>query len=515
MATGFTAALSTDTVSNNGEGWTSAVQGFNTQHGGSTTTTALYEDFIWGSGQQTWQVTANAGTTYSLRLYLGDSRTINGSYVMEVRAYASGTAAGAFTTVTSPSAGFVSVVLTGVVATSSGLIDVDIAPAPKAAGGNGYWVFDGVDVWDQSNPANDPGAAQQATSVIANSNAPALTQAELAPVVKEAVALWAGAGLDSQQLAALNSVTYQIANLSPEGDLGLTGLGSNVVTLDATGDGHGWSTGSTVTSGEYDLLTVVMHELGHVIGVDDVSPALRPDDLMDQTLSPGERRLPTAADVTGAVTAAPMAFAVAAADPVLDTAPAPVDTTVVATGSVAPAALAPVTVTVVEDSASAVNDAPVEADSARPESSVSRGPAAPVTVPAAPAASTAAALVATPVKAGAALGVVDVAPVLVASPSVTAPVAVGPTAAAGAAAVSPEAGSAAAPVDPVLDSMLDELLSSRLETTRTTRNELEGLILDGGAEARPRRRSMRGRSGTIRGSALLRHSKNRSCAGTT
>ena len=139
--------------------------------------------------------------------------------------------------------------------------------------------------------------------------------------------------------------------------------------------------------------------------------------------------------------------------------------------------------TVVEDSASAVNDAPVEADSARPESSVSRGPAAPVTVPAAPAASTAAALVATPVKAGAALGVVDVAPVLVASPSVTAPVAVGPAAAAGAAAVSPEAGSAAAPVDPVLDSMLDELLSSRLETTRTTRNELEGLILDGGAEA--------------------------------
>ena len=58
-----------------------------------------------------------------------------------------------------------------------------------------------------------------------------------------------------------------------------------------------------------------MHELGHVIGVDDVSPALRPDDVMDETLSPGERRLPTAVDATGAVTAAPAALAVAATDP--------------------------------------------------------------------------------------------------------------------------------------------------------------------------------------------------------
>ena len=322
VASGFSAAVPSDTVPVNGEGWTSTVQAYNTGNGGATATPLLYEDFIWGSSLQTWQVSATPGETYSLRLYLGDSRTINGSYVIEARAYAAGTAAGAFTTVTTPSGGFIGVVLSNVVATSS-VIDVDIESAAKMAGGNGYWVLDGVDVWDQSGSA-PPVADQQATSVVGTSAVPGLTQAELAPVVKQAVALWAAAGLDSQQLAALNGVTYQIANLSAEGDLGQTGLGSEVVTLDATGDGRGWSLGPTLAAGEYDLLTVVMHELGHVIGVDDVSPALRPNDLMDETLSPGVRRLPTAPDATLEVTAAPAMSAADATGPVASAAgPAP------------------------------------------------------------------------------------------------------------------------------------------------------------------------------------------------
>ncbi|MBN8908353.1 MAG: hypothetical protein J0H99_17385, partial [Rhodospirillales bacterium] len=41
----------------------------------------------------------------------------------------------------------------------------------------------------------------------------------------------------------------------------------------------------------YDLLTVVMHELGHVLGLDDVNPAVDPNGLMSETLPLGTRHL--------------------------------------------------------------------------------------------------------------------------------------------------------------------------------------------------------------------------------
>jgi hypothetical protein len=46
-----------------------------------------------------------------------------------------------------------------------------------------------------------------------------------------------------------------------------------------------------------DLLTVVTHELGHILGLADVSATFLPDDLMDTTLPTGTRRLPTPTDV--------------------------------------------------------------------------------------------------------------------------------------------------------------------------------------------------------------------------
>jgi hypothetical protein len=44
--------------------------------------------------------------------------------------------------------------------------------------------------------------------------------------------------------------------------------------------------------GRMDLLTVVMHELGHVLGLPDLPAPESTHDLMAQRLSPGERRLP-------------------------------------------------------------------------------------------------------------------------------------------------------------------------------------------------------------------------------
>jgi hypothetical protein len=46
-----------------------------------------------------------------------------------------------------------------------------------------------------------------------------------------------------------------------------------------------------------DLLTVVEHELGHVLGLPDLDPQAWPGDLMDLTLAPGVRRLPSQADL--------------------------------------------------------------------------------------------------------------------------------------------------------------------------------------------------------------------------
>ena len=46
-----------------------------------------------------------------------------------------------------------------------------------------------------------------------------------------------------------------------------------------------------------DLLTVVTHELGHILGLTDVSASLLPNDLMDTDLPTGTRRLPSPADM--------------------------------------------------------------------------------------------------------------------------------------------------------------------------------------------------------------------------
>ncbi len=56
------------------------------------------------------------------------------------------------------------------------------------------------------------------------------------------------------------------------------------------------ATGASPASGRVDLLTVVMHELGHVLGLEDLAPNDPIDDLMAETLLPGVRRLPSSHD---------------------------------------------------------------------------------------------------------------------------------------------------------------------------------------------------------------------------
>src|SRR4051794_3935676 len=66
------------------------------------------------------------------------------------------------------------------------------------------------------------------------------------------------------------------------------------VLIDDNADGWGWHTDASSAPGanRVDLLTVVMHELGHVLGHEDLDHGAHSEDLMSGLLTPGQRRLP-------------------------------------------------------------------------------------------------------------------------------------------------------------------------------------------------------------------------------
>jgi hypothetical protein len=141
-----------------------------------------------------------------------------------------------------------------------------------------------------------------------------LTANELKPIVNEAIADWAKAGLPAASLDTLRTVEVSVADLS-DAKLGWTE--NNQVLIDGGAAGYGWFVDPTPrqdeefqptqTSGQLqavdpralarmDLLTVVEHELGHVIGLpDDIGSSFY--DLMSGNLSTGVRRKVSVADI--------------------------------------------------------------------------------------------------------------------------------------------------------------------------------------------------------------------------
>jgi hypothetical protein len=85
-----------------------------------------------------------------------------------------------------------------------------------------------------------------------------------------------------------------VVDLSPQPYLGLTTPAG--ILIDDDGAQQGWKYEGRRTKDEaastksFDLLTVVLHEMGHVLGLDDVDPQAHAGVLMAGSLASGEQR---------------------------------------------------------------------------------------------------------------------------------------------------------------------------------------------------------------------------------
>lgn len=162
------------------------------------------------------------------------------------------------------------------------------------------------------------GAALRATTTDTTIATTPLTQQDVDAARAAALDRFRNAGVSEADIAHLSQVRITVDDLS--GDLlGLATTGG--IVLDVNAAGNGWfidptpgrdeefaGTGSELraidlsAARRMDLLTVVMHELGHKLGLDDLHSQLHPDALMTAKLPVGTRRLPTSEELDEAFT---------------------------------------------------------------------------------------------------------------------------------------------------------------------------------------------------------------------
>ena len=129
-----------------------------------------------------------------------------------------------------------------------------------------------------------------------------LTQSELDAVVATAVDSWQASGLTAEQLARLHRLNFTVADLA---GLHLGEADGDEIRIDRNAAGNGWSTSDNAAAGRIDLLTTLMHELGHVLGLDDTYAEHDRGNVMYGFLHLGERRFPLKAQAAGARLDAP------------------------------------------------------------------------------------------------------------------------------------------------------------------------------------------------------------------
>jgi hypothetical protein len=295
-------------TTSNGYGWTQSVPEF--QRGTtdySKSSVDLYRDGHWGSAARTFQVAVVPGGSYHVRVYVGDRSFARNNIQVTVEG------AEAQTVPPTTANQFQALTISGSDSNNNGILTVTIVNT----GGDPYWVINGMDVWEIQTPDIDPGAANLLAATWGTEMVGAwLTDEALNAVLPAAREYWVSTGLTDWQVAELYRTPVAIGDLSYRGALGVTK--PEGIWLDASGAGLGWNVGSSqwsVVSGQwfgdishqrttangqlptaaFDLLTVVTHELGHVLGYDDLDPHHHPDHIMAGVLQPGAARVELAA----------------------------------------------------------------------------------------------------------------------------------------------------------------------------------------------------------------------------
>ncbi len=169
-------------------------------------------------------------------------------------------------------------------------------------------------------PVNNAGDVPAAAPVV-NSDG-RVSQAELDLLVAAAIDRWAAAGATPEQIATMKAVKVTLADMM---GVQIGGAAPGAIQIDQDGAGYGWfvdatpgddsefagggtrlkATAGGEASGQVDLLTVLMHELGHQIGLDDSYLTAEVQSLMHGYVNVGERRLPTAGEAAKADGRAP------------------------------------------------------------------------------------------------------------------------------------------------------------------------------------------------------------------
>jgi len=155
-------------------------------------------------------------------------------------------------------------------------------------------------------------ANREVALVDVNEEASMLNQDVVETLAAEARQRWIDSGISAEQIAALDSVQYNIADIGgahlgvAEGfsitiddDAGGTGVGSWFIDATPELDEEFGGSVSNAASVRFDLLSTLIHEQGHVLGLADVSG--NTVDVMGGILDAGTRRLPTSGQASGAV----------------------------------------------------------------------------------------------------------------------------------------------------------------------------------------------------------------------
>ena len=132
-----------------------------------------------------------------------------------------------------------------------------------------------------------------------------LTAGQLQVEVQAALNLLASDGVNSALLTKLESLQFMVGQL-PAGYLGLSDLGSGTVEISANAAGYGWfvdpnplhdplfvngvAQPGSAAANRMDLLTVVLHEMGHFDGWTELDTSTHPNALIALTVGTGQCR---------------------------------------------------------------------------------------------------------------------------------------------------------------------------------------------------------------------------------